>query len=85
MDYTFVLGYNIEDCKNICVIVCNSSSPIDEKKVCAVATSYFNFGISTKKNAKEVLDCIVDGIKRDCGIDALLIASNVACKIGSKM
>ena len=82
--YTFNLGLVVGNGSVVCIIVCNSESPIDQNAVQSVASAYLSEGMKTKQNYKEVVGMIIDGIKMECGVNAVLVNADVACVIPMK-
>lgn len=82
--YTFNLGLVVGNGAVVCIIVCNSKNPIDENSIKQVATAYLTEGMKTKSNYKEVVGMIIDGIKSECGVNAVLVNADVACVIPMK-
>ena len=81
---TFNLGFVFDNGKIVCIVVCSSNEPIDRNKVSNIASSYFNIGLNTKSNMRDVLNTVIDGIRHDCSIDAVLVNADVACAIPAK-
>ena len=81
---TFNLGLVFGNGEIVCIIVCGSENPIDRTEVNRVATKYFNVGTTTKTNLNDVINSVVDGIRRECGIDAVVVNADVSCMIPRK-
>ena len=79
--YTFNLGIVFGNAEIVSIIVCNSEEQIDKEMVNQVATKYFHIGMKTKKNVQEVLGLIIEGVKVECGINAILVNADVSCAI----
>jgi hypothetical protein len=79
--YTFNLGFVFGNGEIVSIIVCNSENPIDKELVGMVATRYFQLGVSAKRNVREVYGMVIDGVKRECGVNAILVNADVSCVI----
>ena len=79
--YTFNLGFVFGSAEIVSIIVCNSDEPIDREMVNRVATKYFKIGIDAKKNVRDVLVIVIEGVKRECGVNAVLVNADVSCVI----
>ena len=82
--YTFNLGFVVGNGEIVSIIVCNSDRPIDEKAVGEVATRYFKKAADEKKNAREAFGMIIDGVKMECGVNAVLVNADVCCVVPKK-
>ena len=79
--YTFNLGFVFGNGEVVSIIVCNSDVPINKEMVSQIAMRYFQTGMSMKRNAREVFAMTIEGIKRECGINAVLVNADVSCMI----
>lgn len=82
--YTFNLGLVFGQAESVVIIVCSSDSPIDKEKVNRVATKHFQIGLSRFRQAKDLIDHMVDGIRAECGINAVMVTADCACHIPKK-
>ena len=78
---TFNIGFVFGQGQGVCIIVCNSPKEIDKETVQIIASSHFRIASQTKKAPMEVMLAVVEGIRKDCGINAVLVNADVACMI----
>ena len=78
---TFNIGFVFGQANGVCIIVCNSSKEINQEEVKIIAASHFRIASQTKSTTIEVMRAVIDGIKKDCGINAVLVNADVACII----
>ena len=82
--HTFNLGLVFGNGEIVCIIVCGSENPIDRNEVNRVATKYFNIGMATKSDLTSVINSMIDGIREECGVNAVLVNADVSCVIPKK-
>lgn len=81
--FTFNLGLMFHQGANnaICTIVCYSHSPIDRQQVQLVLSEHLNEGLACTQNMKDLIHYILNGIKQECGVEAVLVNADAACII----
>lgn len=78
---TFNLGVVYGNGETVSIIVCSSEDVIDRELVNQTAAKYLRLGMETKRNMREVLGLIIEGVKRYCGVNAVLVNADVSCVI----
>lgn len=82
--YTFNLGLVFGASEAVIIIVCSSEQPINEEKVNRVATSHFKQSCLDSSQLSQVIAKVVNGIKAECGCDAVTVTADCTCYIPRK-
>lgn len=75
------LSYHNGSQNTVCIIVCHSQKPIDVVAVRAIAAMHLSIAMQTQNTWQKLVSDVMDGVRRDCGVETVLVPSDICCTI----
>lgn len=82
--HTFNISIVFGEAEFVYTIVCASEELINEQEVNFVATAYFKIAMDHYKSTDQVIKEITEGIKKECGCNAVIVKADAAVLIPRK-